>query len=429
MITSLLAAHCLFKTYNWTYPIAPGPLANPLKGWCPFVGEGSQFDQPYSMVYFNVTWRELEPRPGEFQFEKWEKKFWDLPAAKGKHVIFRVNVDYPTEPTGVPQWLLDQGLKMTPYSDHGGGKSPDYTDIRFQRAMLKLIEALGKRYDQNPRVAFLQVGLLGFWGEWHTWPRVEMFAPEKFQREVLDGMLKAFPNKKLMARNPSTTAGKYSNLGFHDDMIPQDTLGTEEWKFLPGILANNLESNWKFYPRGGEMVPGAANQYMGPEYASTLQAVNDVHFSWIGPYCPALQKAPNESYRKNSEALIRRMGYQFSIEKAEVETGDGTMSIRLTGHNDGVAPFYYSWPLDAALLSSENKVVARATTGIDIRKWLPGSISSTAHFPISVPAGKYRLAVGAIDPYSQKPSIEFASKMERYEGWQILGQVQIGPAQ
>ncbi len=425
MITALIAAASLQTSYNWNYSIAPGPLDNPLKGWCPFVGVGSQFDQPYSMVYFNVKWRDLEPKPGEYKLEEWERKFWDLPAAKGRHIVFRVNVDYPTETTGVPQWLLDQGLKMTPYTDHGGGKSPDYTDPRFQRAMLSFIKALGQRYDNNPRVAFIQVGLLGFWGEWHTWPKTEMFAPEKFQREVLDGMLKAFPHTKLMARNPSTTAGKYTTLGFHDDMIPQDTLGPEEWKFLPGILANNLGGNWKQYPRGGEMVPGAANQYMGKEYGTTVRAVNDVHFSWIGPYCPALQKSPSQEYRDNCEALVRRMGYQFSLKDASVEFDGQQGALVLNGFNDGAAPFYYPWKLKAALVRPDGTVTNEQDTDVDIRTWQPGKFHVETHFALNAPTGTYRLAIGIIDPYTSKPRIDFASKLDHVQGWQVLGQVRV----
>ena len=26
------------------------------------------------------------------------------------------------------------------------------------------------RYDGDPRIGFVQLGLLGFWGEWHTYP-------------------------------------------------------------------------------------------------------------------------------------------------------------------------------------------------------------------------------------------------------------------
>ena len=60
-------------------------------------------------------------------------------------------------------------------------------------ALEGLISAMGKRYDRHPRVAFIQLGLLGFWGEWHTYPRNELFASEKTRRRVLEAYRKAFP--------------------------------------------------------------------------------------------------------------------------------------------------------------------------------------------------------------------------------------------
>lgn len=423
----MIAAFLLLQAYHWTYKPAPGPLTNPLKGWVPFVGEGSQISQPYSTVYFNVTWRDLEPQQGVYKFEDWEKKFWELPAAKGKHIVFRVNMDYPTEKSGVPKWLIDQGLKMTSYTDHGGGQSPDYSDPRLQKALLNFIKSLGARYDSNPRIAFVQVGLLGFWGEWHTWPRTELFATEAFQRQVLDAMTVAFPHKKLMARNPSGVAGKYANLGFHDDMIPQDTIGGEEWKFLPGIKANNLDANWRNYPRGGEMVPGAAKQYMINEFSTTMQAIQDVHFSWIGPYCPALVKVEGNDYGINCNQLLRSMGYQFTLTQADVNLSDGKCTYNLRGVNEGVAPFYYPWTVRFALLDAQGVVVKEGDTDIDIRKWQPGAFEGKGEINLHAPGGKYRLALGVIDPYLKKPDLEFANQIDKVDGWQVLGQVQISP--
>jgi len=37
-------------------------------------------------------------------------------------------------------------------------------------ALENFIEAFGKRYDGDPRIGFIEVGLIGFWGELHTWP-------------------------------------------------------------------------------------------------------------------------------------------------------------------------------------------------------------------------------------------------------------------
>lgn len=422
MITGLT---CLaLATYNWTYSAVPGPLDNPLKGWAPFVSEGGTVTLPYSLAYFNVTWKELEPVEGRYEWEKWEKSAWELPGAKGKHIIFRVVMDYPGSPTGVPQWLVDQGVKMTPYSDHGGGLSPDYRDPKLQKALLKFIAALGARYNDNPRVAFLQIGMLGFWGEWHTWPKLEMFADESFQKAVIDGMLKAFPDKKLMARNPSTAAGGYSSIGWHDDMIPQDTLGPDEWMFLPSMKAAGKDGNWKSSPLGGEMVPAQVRDYITKDFHLTKQAISEAHFSWIGPACPALHEL-DELGLRNAQSAVRQMGYQFALNSVSAVVEDGKVTIKVKGVNQGVAPFYYRWPVELALLDEKGDVTARAGLDWDIRQWLPGSFSEEGAVSLKAGAGRYELALGIIDPWTKKPAVALASQVRSVGGWQVLGKVDL----
>jgi hypothetical protein len=79
---------------------APGPLNNPLKGWCVYT-DGPIY-QPYSMVFRYVSWRDLEPREGEYRFAEWERKTWEVPQARGKHIILRVYADYPAMASGLP---------------------------------------------------------------------------------------------------------------------------------------------------------------------------------------------------------------------------------------------------------------------------------------------------------------------------------------
>jgi hypothetical protein len=120
------------------------------------------------MAYFYASWRQLEPEPGKFDWAGFEKK-WDSPLAKGKHVILRLFLEYPNEPTGLPQWVIDSGVKRTPYDtkEVGKGLCPDWDDPRLLEALLRFVAAFGKRYNSHPRVAFIQLGTLGFWGQTH----------------------------------------------------------------------------------------------------------------------------------------------------------------------------------------------------------------------------------------------------------------------
>ena len=258
------------------------PLDNPLKGWCPYTDAG-EIHQPYSMVYLYVPWSELEANSGEYRFEQWEKK-WDVETARDKHIVFRVCVDYPGLPSGLPTWLRKAGVKETRYEEHGGGFSPDYDHPEMVAAMERLIAALGRRYNDNPRVAFIQLGLLGFWGEWHTWPLDRLYASEETERRVIEAYHAAFPDKSLMVRYARDYAGTRPWIGFHDDMFPEDTDNGQEWSFLAGIRDAARTENWQRAVIGGEMVPHQAEKWVVSDFDTTVQMIERSHFTWVGPY-------------------------------------------------------------------------------------------------------------------------------------------------
>lgn len=407
-------------------PAAPGPLDNPFKGWCPYTDAGT-ISQPYSMVFLYIPWNELEPNPGDYRFEEWEKS-WDVETAVGKHIIFRVFVDYPSRPAGLPNWLRAAGVHESKYQDHGGGLSPDYNDPKMIAAMERLIAALGRRYNNHPRIAFIQLGMLGFWGEWHTWPRGQMYATAETERRVINAYHKAFPNKSLMVRYARDFAGRQPWIGFHDDMFPEDTDNGEDWSFLAGIRKSERTENWKVAVVGGEMVPHQAKKWVVDEFDQTMSMLERSHFTWIGPYGPALARSPTDEFAKQSEALVRKMGYQFRIEELKhpriVQSGR-PMSVHFSGQNMGVAPFYYPWQVQWTLLDTTGKPVDHQDVDWDIRRWLPGPFSDTAQLTFDVPTGRYRLAIGIIDPWTKRPAIDFANQVETLDGWTVLSEVDV----
>lgn len=404
----------------------PGPLDNPLKGWCPYTDAGT-IRQPYSMVFLYVPWSELEPTPGNYRFDAWEKS-WNVEAARGKHIIFRVYIDYPSLPSGLPGWIREAGVKETPYKAHGGGLSPDYNDPKMITAMERFIKALGKRYNKHPRIGFIQLGLLGFWGEWHTWPREELYATAATEKRIIDAYRKAFPDKSLMVRYARDYAGQQSWIGFHDDMFPEDTDNGKDWSFLSGVRSSGRVNNWKQAVIGGEMVPNKAKQWLGSQYNTTQTMLERAHFSWVGPYCPALERSDREEFLERSQALVRKMGYEFQLTElshTRVAEANSAIKISLKGQNNGVAPFYYPWSVELALLDSSGEIITSKKTNWDVRDWQPGQFSESAHVPFDVQPGEYRMALGIRDPWQNRPAIRFANELPVIDGWTVLSRIKI----
>ena len=81
----------------------------------------STIRKPYSLVFVYASWNDLEPEEGRFAFDAWEKAEWSSANAIGKHVVFRVYVDYPTRASGLPNWLKAKGDVRRPFTNTGGG--------------------------------------------------------------------------------------------------------------------------------------------------------------------------------------------------------------------------------------------------------------------------------------------------------------------
>jgi hypothetical protein len=404
-------------------PPGPGPLDNPLKGWCAYSNPGFVHSLPTSMAYFYASWRQLEPKPGKYDWESFEKK-WDSPLAHGKHVILRLFLEYPNEPTGLPQWIIDSGVKLTPYDtkEVGKGLCPDWDDPKFLEPLLRFIGAFGKRYNNNPRVAFIQLGTLGFWGEWHTWPVNNLMASVETQKKVVAAYKSAFPDVPIHARYPHE-ATNHPYLGYHDDMIPEDSLDDADWKFLASLKKAGRTQNWKTAPFGGEMVPGQATKWLGEGWETLQKSVEALHFSWIGPYCPANEKSLTPEQKNRANSLVQRMGYSFKLTQLTYRTDStGVLRIKLDGINEGVAPFYRNWPVEIGVLDEDGRDVTLIRPNVDIRRWLPGPFSLNASL-LGIPnLPKLRLAIRVVDPWAgaTKP-LRFANKLPVASGgWTIL---------
>lgn len=427
MIASLLLAALGTSSPQVSAPgtsFEPGPLPieNPLKGYAAYLDGAPKLSGYASMAYVEAPWSDLEPEEGQYRFDRLDARF-EHPLSKDKSVVLRIWLDYPSRPSGVPGWLRAKGLKMTPYSEYGGGLSPDYDNDELKRGLFRFIAALGRRYADSGRVRFIEVGFLGFWGEFHTYPHDQWFASSATQSLVVDALHRAFPHTHLLGRNPAYASLNQPWMGFHDDMIPDDTDSGEVWDFLPELTAHGLQNNWKVAPTGGEMVPFAAKRLLSTDWDKLTSAVRKCHFSFIAGYCPVLEQNVSPEFKRRSDELASLLGYSFRLQRALLPAATSASSswrFEISGSNVGVAPFYYPWPVNLALLRPGGGVVDQQPLNVDVRSWLPGGFTMAGSVRWHAPAGSYDVAIGILDPASKRPVIRFANQLEYTNGWTIL---------
>jgi hypothetical protein len=176
------------------------------------------------------------------------------------------------------------------------------------------------------------------------------------------------------------------------------------------------------------MVPNRAKRWLGKDFDTTQTMVDRSHFTWVGPYCPALERSRDPEFLKRSEELVRRMGYEFQITEVvhprELQSKQ-PVEFLLKAKNVGVAPFYYPWSVEWALIDSSGKVAQIQAMDWDIRNWLPGPFAEDAKFTFDVPAGDYRVGLGIRDPWLDRPAIGFANDLPVVDGWTILSEIKV----
>jgi lysophospholipase L1-like esterase len=90
-------------------------------------------------------------------------------------------------------------------------KAGDYSSEQFKTRLRRLIQRLGQCWDNDPRVAWVQMGIIGCWGE-HRSPS----PTTEIQQLMGEEFTAAFHNKKVLVRHPWQEFTKYDFGGYWD---------------------------------------------------------------------------------------------------------------------------------------------------------------------------------------------------------------------
>ncbi len=423
---------------------APAPVDNPLKGFVPYDTRDEQANFPHSLDWFYISLAELMPAAKTFDWAPLEKHLAAI-ASRGHQAVFRVYLDFPGKTSGTPKFLRDAGVAALPYDyaqNNGQSLSPDYEDPRLRAAFAEFIAAFGAKYDGDVRIGFITVGLLGYWGEWHTSDHQEGFASKAVQREVMAAYLRAFHRTRLHLRYPAgPDDSSYADnhdlaLGYHDDSFAFATMPKGDPKsgfFLDRMLRANALEKWRTQPIGGEVRPEVWDTLWddstgAPQSQEYLPCVEATHATWLmntGVFRTKLDGAR----RERALAGARRLGYELHVSGAALEKDpNGGVNVRIQIRNSGVAPFYYSWPVEVGLLDTEGNLVGTAATDWDLTKILPGGKLTELEAGVAddgIAPGNYRVVLRVANPLPKGAPLRFANQArdDARAGWLILGTV------
>ena len=391
---------------------------NPGQGWmCGASAKEPRF--PCSVVYVRFSWGDVEPEEGRYNWS-----VLDVPIAaaraRGAAVAFRV-MTASAHSRGYyssPKWLFDAGCKGFEYVEGGddptsGGVripriEPDYADPLYLAKHANFIRELGKRYDGQPGVEFLDVGSYGIWGEWHTKHPAEWSVRQK----IIDMYLQAFKHTPLAMMSDDAEAMAYAlprGAGYRRDGVgspwhEQNWIGSAKYKGVAGFA-----EAWQIAPVVFEWYGDYAYlMKRGWSFDRAVQFLLDNHVTLINDN---VGKVPEEAMPRLRE-VARRAGYRFVLREishaAQVRAGS-RLELMMRWSNVGVGRTFRELPLEMYLLDETGKVVARQRSAADPRRWLPGAVElvESLTVPADLKPGAYTLAVAMVDAEG-KPAVKFA---------------------
>jgi hypothetical protein len=402
----------------------PEALRNPLKGFRPYSNARADRNRFMTLAQHYVKWNELESRKGDdllANIKVYSDKNWARSEREGVKVIPRVYLDWD-EKKGNEYWPSDMEVG-------------DYSSDQFKRRVVRLVEAMGECWDDDPRVAWVQMGIVGYWGEHHG-PN-----PDAELQDLLGTAFeKAFTNKKVAVRHADEFEafefGIYWDSWAHHDQIDKKSHGA-------GIKnLNDTSGRWKTHPIEGEVAYNWGNYKIqaGEDPDDSLRdpvhrdfiidTIRELHCTALGWISSYDQSDPE--VMRGADAVQRALGYRFVVEKfayTPVVAPDGVFSLNFTIKNTGSAPFYENWPVFVNFLDPETRQVVwrEQLKDVDIRAWLPGdnwdrvsqvyqeapasySVSAAIALPegAHLPHGPYIVALSIPDPAGWSPGVRLA---------------------
>jgi hypothetical protein len=402
-------------------------LRNPLMGFRPFLEKAAK--HPYgSLGEWRIGWYRIEDRESDG-------------ADKIREVCNREWGKYQPEAANIK--VLPRVVTYTPGTPDVNGKvflwpsdleARDWRSDRFKHRVSRLVDKLAKVWDRDSRVGFVEMGIIGSWGEGL---RDSVGDTPEIRAILGEAFLQGFRTKKVLVGGPWEWTG-YEFGGYWDSFAHADLEQTMYLKYRDYV---NTDKRWTRQVFGGECAYNWGNYRVQPGLNPTttlsqavhrdylidvIRTLHTTYLGWVSNY-----DAANPQTRQGADEVQQSLGYRFILEEVHypgVVARNDSFQVSFKVRNDGSAPFYYSWPVELSLLETKTRKVVwqERLNGVDIRTWLPGdnwdarlkqykekplsyTVAGTFALPDQIPPGQYILALAILDPAGRSPAVRFST--------------------
>jgi Domain of unknown function (DUF4832)/Beta-galactosidase len=393
-----------------------------------------------SIAYFRLYWSRIEPREGQYDFALLDSLL-QTAQERGQDLALRF---MPTSPAdldhGTPKWYMEKAKGYWYKKDGRTGWAPDHNDPYFLARQEQLVSAFGEKYNGHPNITRMDIGSVGFWGEWqmsHTEPQVPMISEENAVK-IIDMYLKYWgrtPLSMLIGYVPALRYAVSRGTGWRADSLGDYGHFSSTWCHMFDSYPQKLKEAdayeaWKNGPVAFEP-PGSMydlDRYV-PSKGGGYDAMWATALGWHGSSFNAKSDSIYPHQIPSIERFLKLCGYRFVLRRITwprtLSAAQGHLPIALEIENAGVAPVYRDYILGVKLTRGSQSVSLKAVARV--RDWLTGthSVEEQLLLPSSLTVGDYDISLGILDPVELRPAIQLANKGMDEDGWFPLGVVQI----
>lgn len=357
------------------------------------------------------------------------------------------------------------GIKTIPrfaYNFPLGGEYPYQDPDASLEQVLRHLEQLTPLIRANSDViAFMEIGLVGAWGEWHSSTN-QLVDPELGQndssRAIVNSLLTILPAERMIAmRYPRHKQDLYGTVPLTQDQAfdgsPQARMGAHndcflasetDWGTYPEDSAARqeirqyLHLDLRFLPQGGETCNDKAD---AQPYIGCENAVADLAYLRFSALNADYEEAVLQGWRDEGcyAEIERRLGYRLRLVEgtfSRTMLPSGPLDLSLAFVNEGFASPYNPRGFEIRLRSQATNQVYTTTSDplIDPRFWLPElgriDVAFSAMPTENLPATAYDVLLFLPDPMpslAERP--EYALRLanmglwEEMTGYHKLGEV------
>ena len=436
---SLLGSGCLSQEQMRPVPVMAKGAFSGLYEW--YGKNELTLPETPAHSYRRFVWKELEPSEGQYDFSQIEEA---LRKARASHQRFgfRVMACWSEMGAVVPNYLVRSmpngfWFSSSASSDKPDTYVPDWNSTHFLSRARSLLSALGKRFDGDPAIGWVDIGLYGNWGEWHTagfpYRQRPQASPATLasKKSIIDAHFAAFPKTRLLMMTDDP-----EGLGYALSLSPgigmrRDSLG-DKW------FAEGMEADMRVSELVGERWKTApfVTEFYAPSPPNMLSVAKEqvvrYHVAMVGNgnTTKKFGEMPFED-----QALLTHIhalaGPNFLIGHPKIKPSFeiGAVTVDFDISNRGNVPAYDSWDARCLLRRIDGEVITSISTALDLRKLLPDHDPRSVHVVLNLksplPAGDYEVLLIAQDPSGYLTNQPIGNRVDRSTRGALLGTFQI----